>query len=203
MTTVYFVRHAEPNYDNHDDVSRELSPKGLQSSKDLVNSFAGIQIDTFYSSPYLRAIDTIKPLADSRGRSIHLIPDFRERKITDYWIEDFTGFTEKQWTDFHYHLPGGESLSMVQERNIRALEPLLQTHPDQTILIGTHGTALSTIINYYKPDFQLADFHRIKHIFLGLSSLSFKGQLVQVLMKYIKRNGIPVPFNHYRCVIFR
>ena len=76
MTTVYFVRHAEPNYDNHDDVSRELSPKGLQSSKDLVNSFAGIQIDTFYSSPYLRAIDTIKPLADSRGRSIHLIPDF-------------------------------------------------------------------------------------------------------------------------------
>ena len=101
MTTVYFVRHAEPNYDNHDDVSRELSPKGLQSSKNLVNSFAGIQIDTFYSSPYLRAIDTIKPLADSRGQTIHLIPDFRERKITDHWIEDFTGFTEKQWTDFH------------------------------------------------------------------------------------------------------
>ena len=175
MTTVYFVRHAEPNYDNHDDVSRELSPKGLQSSKDLVNSFAGIQIDTFYSSPYLRAIDTIKPLADSRGRSIRLIPDFRERKITDYWIEDFTGFTEKQWTDFHYHLPGGESLSMVQERNIRALEPLLQTHPDQTILIGTHGTALSTIINYYKPDFQLADFHRIKHIFPWIVQFEFQG----------------------------
>ena len=175
MTTVYFVRHAEPNYDNHDDVSRELSPKGLQSSKDLVNSFAGIQIDTFYSSPYLRAIDTIKPLADSRGRSIHLIPDFRERKITDYWIEDFTGFTEKQWTDFHYYLPGGESLSMVQERNIRSLEPLLQVHPDQTILIGTHGTALSTIINYYKPDFQLADFHRIKHIFPWIVQFEFQG----------------------------
>ena len=29
MTTVYFVRHAEPNYDNHDDMSRELSKKGL------------------------------------------------------------------------------------------------------------------------------------------------------------------------------
>ena len=175
MTTVYFVRHAEPNYDNHDDVSRELSPKGLQSSKNLVNSFAGIQIDTFYSSPYLRAIDTIKPLADSRGQTIHLIPDFRERKITDHWIEDFTGFTEKQWTDFHYYLPGGESLSMVQERNIRSLEPLLQVHPDQTILIGTHGTALSTIINYYKPDFQLEDFHRIKHIFPLIVQFKFQG----------------------------
>ncbi len=174
MTTVYFVRHAEPNYDNHDDFSRELSPKGLQSSKDLVNSFAGFQIDAFYSSPYLRAVDTIKPLADSRGRSIHLIPDFRGRKITDYWIEDFTGFTEKQWADFNYHLPGGESLSMVQERNIRALEPLLQTHPDQTILIGTHGTALSTIINYYKPDFQLADFQRIKHNFPWIVRFEFQ-----------------------------
>ena len=175
MTTVYFVRHAEPNYDNHDDVSRELSPKGLQSSKYLVNSFATIQIDAFCSSLYLRAMDTIKPLADSRGQIIHLIPDFRERKITDHWIEDFTGFTEKQWADFHYHLPGGESLSMVQERNIRALEDLLQAHPDQTILIGTHGTALSTIINYYKPDFQLADFHRIKHIFPWIVQFEFQG----------------------------
>ena len=175
MTTVYFVRHAEPNYDNHDDVSRELSPKGLQSSKYLVNSFATIQIDAFCSSLYLRAMDTIKPLADSRGQIIHLIPDFRERKITDHWIDDFTGFTEKQWADFHYHLPGGESLSMVQERNIRALEDLLQAHPDQTILIGTHGTALSTIINYYKPDFQLADFHRIKHIFPWIVQFEFQG----------------------------
>ena len=175
MTNVYFIRHAEPNYENHDDLSRELSPKGLQSSKELVNSFAGIQIDAFYSSPYLRAVDTIKPLADSRGRSIHLIPDFRERKITDHWIEDFTGFTERQWADFHYHLPGGESLSMVQERNIRALEDLLQAHPDQTILIGTHGTALSTIINYYKPDFQLADFHRIKGVFPWIVEGEFQG----------------------------
>ena len=25
---VYFVRHAEPNYENHDDISRGLSIKG-------------------------------------------------------------------------------------------------------------------------------------------------------------------------------
>ena len=30
MTTVFFVRHAEPNYDNHNDMIRELSSKGLQ-----------------------------------------------------------------------------------------------------------------------------------------------------------------------------
>ena len=30
MTSIYFVRHAEPNYRNHDDLTRELSTKGLQ-----------------------------------------------------------------------------------------------------------------------------------------------------------------------------
>ena len=29
MTHVYFVRHAQPNYENHDDFFRELSPQGL------------------------------------------------------------------------------------------------------------------------------------------------------------------------------
>lgn len=38
MTTVYFVRHAEPNYGNHDDMSRELSCKGLKD-RELVTEF--------------------------------------------------------------------------------------------------------------------------------------------------------------------
>ncbi|MDQ0262636.1 2,3-bisphosphoglycerate-dependent phosphoglycerate mutase [Streptococcus dysgalactiae] len=33
MTTLlYFIRHAEPNYDNHDDVTRELTEKGIVAS---------------------------------------------------------------------------------------------------------------------------------------------------------------------------
>lgn len=32
MTTVYFVRHAEPNFQNHDDLTRELSARGLKDS---------------------------------------------------------------------------------------------------------------------------------------------------------------------------
>lgn len=30
MTSIYFVRHAEPDYSNHDDLTRELSTKDLQ-----------------------------------------------------------------------------------------------------------------------------------------------------------------------------
>lgn len=38
MTNVYFVRHAQPNYENHDDLTRELTENGLQDRK-LVTEF--------------------------------------------------------------------------------------------------------------------------------------------------------------------
>ncbi len=37
-TRVYFIRHAEPNYNNHDDMTRELSEKGLKD-RVLVTEF--------------------------------------------------------------------------------------------------------------------------------------------------------------------
>lgn len=33
MTTIYFVKHAEPNYKNQNDRIHELSPKGLEDRK--------------------------------------------------------------------------------------------------------------------------------------------------------------------------
>ena len=102
------------------------------------------------------------------------IAHFRERKITTHWIEDFNSFTEKQWADFSYHLPGGESLQEVQERNVMALLTLLDRHQGKTLVIGTHGTALSTILRYYQPTYSIKDFNRIKHIFPYMICLTFE-----------------------------
>ena len=33
MTIIYFVRHAQPNFNNHDDLTRELTMQGWQDSK--------------------------------------------------------------------------------------------------------------------------------------------------------------------------
>ena len=47
MTNVYFVRHATPNYDNHDDLARELTAQGLKDRKQ-VTSFYPIKISTSF-----------------------------------------------------------------------------------------------------------------------------------------------------------
>ena len=46
-------------------------------------------IDVVLSSPYKRAIDTVKDFADSYCKEINIIYDFRERKVESDWIEDF------------------------------------------------------------------------------------------------------------------
>jgi len=162
MTTVYFIRHAEPNYENHDDMSRELSAKGMEDRKLVTKFLADKNIDIVLSSPFKRAVDTVREFAECNGLDIGIINDFRERKVDSVWIEDFTAFCKAQWTDFDYKLSNGECLEEVQERNIAALKDVLMKYKGKNIVVGSHGTALGTIMNYYDKSFGYSEFEKIK-----------------------------------------
>ena len=181
MTVIYFIRHAEPNYNNHDDLTRELSEKGLEDRKLVTKFLNNKNIDLVLSSPYKRAIDTVKEFADANILKIGIVEDFRERKIDSKWIEDFTGFSKKQWEDFDYKLSDGESLSEVQSRNIAALNQVLIDYEDKNIVIASHGTALSTIINYFDPSFGHSNFEEIRTVMPWIVKFTFEGdQLIDM-----------------------
>ena len=184
MTTIYFVRHAEPNYDNHDDMTRELSEKGLKD-RALVTAFLqDKQIDAVLSSPFKRAVDTVREFAELHGLEIEIIEDFRERRIDNCWIEDFKGFCKKQWEDFSYKLSDGESLHEVQARNIAALKAVLKRYEGKKLVVGSHGTALSTIINYYDHSFGHAQFEEIRGLMPWVVQFCFEGEECVAIRKY-------------------
>ncbi len=58
MTTVYFVRHAKPNYNNHNDMLRELSSKGMEDRRLVTEFLADKHIDVVLSSPFPNMINT-------------------------------------------------------------------------------------------------------------------------------------------------
>ena len=176
MTHIYSVRHAEPNYENHDDSLRELTPKGLEDRKLVTDFLSREGVDYVLSSPYKRAIDTVAHFAENYGHGIEPVEDFRERRVDSCWIEDFQGFTRKQWEDFDYKLSDGETLREVQERNIRALKGVLEKYQGKTVVVGSHGTALSTIVNYYRPYFGFEDFDRIRTLMPWIVHFSFEGE---------------------------
>ena len=177
MTTVYFVRHAQPNYENHDDLTRELTEKGLQDRMKVVEVFREIPVHAVLSSPYKRAVDTVQPLADQRGLSVVTDADFRERKVGDGWLEDFTSFAKLQWANFDFALEHGESLRQVQVRNAAALERVLARYDGKTIVIGSHGTALSSLVEYYVPGFGYEGFDRIRNIMPWVVRFTFEGKV--------------------------
>ncbi len=184
MTTVYFVRHAEPNYENHDDMLRELSAKGLKD-RELVTDFLwNKQIDAVFSSPYKRAVDTVRDFAEKKRLDIQVVDDFRERRIDSVWIEDFNSFCKRQWEDFSYKLSDGECLKEVQNRNIAALNRVLATCREKNIVVGSHGTALSTIINYYDKSFGHEEFNQIRGLMPWIVEFTFDGDRCVNIQKH-------------------
>lgn len=184
MTTIYFIRHAEPNYNNHDDLTRELSAKGLEDRKTVTKFLKDKNIQVALSSPFKRAIDTIKDFADGENLTIVTIDDFRERRVDSGWIEDFNAFAKAQWADFDYKLSDGECLREVQERNISALHEVLRSYKDRNIIVGSHGTALSTIINYFYPDFGYKQFEEIRGLMPWIVKFEFEGEECKRIHQY-------------------
>lgn len=162
MTTIYFIRHAEPDYSEHEDEIRPLTEKGM-SDRALVSAFlADKDISVIYSSPYLRAKQTIEDFAERQELGINTERELRERKVGDEWIEDFDSFARRQWEDGDFHLPEGESLNEVRKRLLSAFRCILAPNRGKSIAASGHGTALSAFISYLDPTFGYEDFTHIK-----------------------------------------
>lgn len=183
MTKVYFVRHAQPEYEWLDDRTRPLTAEGKDDAKVVQEFFENKQIHLFYCSPYTRSIDTIAATAKFFNQPIFTDERFREREKgrdgNNY------GMFQKRWSDMDFHEAGGESIHMVQDRNIEALEDLLKIHAEKVIIIGTHGTALSSIINYYNSDFGCNDFLRMIDWMPYIVEMQFDGLKLLKLNEHI------------------
>lgn len=185
MKKVYFVRHAKPDFSIKDDLLRPLTEEAMETSKKVTEFLADKDIKRVYSSPYKRAIDTIRNFAESTNLNIDIIDDFRERKVDDVWIEDFNKFAKQQWLDFNYKLSNGECLHEVQNRSIRALMQILAQNEEHNIVIGSHGTTLSTIINYFNREFGYTDFERIKDLMPFIVCFTFEGEAIINIEEFI------------------
>jgi 8-oxo-dGTP diphosphatase len=73
MAKLYLVRHAkagERRLWEDDDVDRPLSTKGWKQSELLAERLAEVAAGSLLSSPYLRCVQTLEPLAERTGRPI-------------------------------------------------------------------------------------------------------------------------------------
>ena len=161
MTNLYFVRHSKIKY-THDDYSRPLSEEGKRFIPLVTQAFENIEIDAIVSSPYLRVLDTIQGVAETKKLEIEMYDDLRERKVAHTFIDDFQTFTANQWSDFSYKLDGGESLSEVQDRGTAVLKDVIKKYEGKNVVVGTHGTFMSVNLKYFDDRIDFDFWRQVK-----------------------------------------
>ena len=110
-----------------------LSEEGRALAISKRNIFANV--DKCFSSPYRRAMETAELIA---GQSI-VVEDLHERIIgearEDFWL--------KQYEDYDFHNPEGESLNQVKLRMKTAMDSIVQQMEEgETALVVSHATAI-------------------------------------------------------------
>lgn len=172
MTHIYFVRHALPEHNWEDDRTRPLSEEGKDDSKKVTEALKEVSFDYAISSPYQRSMDTIMECV--KGHNLELFTDDRFRERVNGKVNNL-GLLQRRWSDFSFHEEGGEAIGSVQARNIEALSEILKEHENETIILGTHATALSSILNYYDPAFNCESFLKILNCMPYIVRLDFEG----------------------------
>ncbi len=149
MTTLVMVRHAQSAPDPAlPERDWPLSENGRRQAAELAVALAALGVDALASSPYIRAIDTLRPYADAAGLQIAVDEDLRERALGGWMpdVADVEAAVRKMHADLDFQLEGGESGRACVARFEAALARIVAAHPGRTIAVGSHGGVLGHLI---------------------------------------------------------
>ncbi len=157
MTTLIFLRHAETHKDpNISAIDWTLSTYGYKQAQDVAELSPMHQTIAIYTSTESKSIETAKPLAKKLNRQIIQNKAFNEvlRGETFLSKEDFEQEKTKQLQDLNYHAFNGESGFEALERFKNGIEEIILHHPNDTVLIVSHGTILNIYFSYLRGTYQ-------------------------------------------------
>jgi len=161
MTRVVFIRHGQTlwNIEKREmgHLDSPLSEKGEEQAARLGDRLASIKFTQLYSSDLGRAIQTAQYIQNSTGKIIRTDTELRERNMGIFQGCTRSEMAErypKEWNEynsadkFDYVVPDGESQRQRYERSIRVFNRLADKHPEETIVLVSHGGILRGIFEY-------------------------------------------------------
>ena len=154
MTTLYLMRHSKSmqgdNTCNTDSLQVQnekyiLSVEGEKIAEEKAKYFNNI--DSLYSSSYVRTICTAKYIAERNNIDINIESDLGERKFgVKTWEERPDDFERRQFLDENYKLGDGESQKEVRDRMYNCIMKIVNDNKDKTIVVVSHATAISFLL---------------------------------------------------------
>lgn len=171
---LYIVRHGETDWNRarrvqgHADIP--LNAFGRRLAEETAEGMADIPVDIAYTSPLIRARETAEIIL--RGREVPLIlcEEIKELGFGKYeglccggeMKEKESDTFNKFFTDTANYKPaeGGESIQELYARTGKFLKELCDSTQlsGKSILLSTHGAAMTAILNRIRGEMEIADF---------------------------------------------
>jgi len=192
-TDILLVRHGQTEWNRvvrfRGRTDLGLDQVGWTQARALARRLANWPIKAIYTSPLRRARQTAEPLARQLGLSIQpteglLDIDYgrwqgrtpeevaqAEPRLYQLWLE------EPQ----RVQIPGGESLSLVQQRVRLTMEEVVARHPDEMVLLIGHQVVNKVLICSLLG-LDLASFWRIGQDTACLNRFRYHDGLYDVLL---------------------
>jgi 2,3-bisphosphoglycerate-dependent phosphoglycerate mutase len=147
-----------------------LSEHGRRQAAELPPILADLGVEALASSPYLRAIETLRPFADASQLPILVDEDLRERALGG-WIDDpakVEAAVTRMHADPDFRLDGGETGRACLARFEAALARVAAANPGRTVAVGSHGGVLGHLLARHDATLPGEFWRRIRnpHLFV-------------------------------------
>lgn len=154
MKRIYLVRHCSAS---GQEPQAELTDEGSKQAFELAEFFKKKDVEYIVSSPFVRAVNTIKPLSELIEKEIHIENRLQERILSTTPLENWMEELERTYFHTDLKFEGGESSNEAVKRGMKVIEEMIE-RPEKTILLVTHGNLLSLLIKQYNNDFGFDDW---------------------------------------------
>ncbi|MDD4923912.1 MAG: histidine phosphatase family protein [Dehalococcoidales bacterium] len=156
MLKIMLVRHGETDWNRVKRVQggssdTPLNDIGREQAKGLASLLEGEKIKAVYSSPLQRAVFTAKEIAALHNISVKTSPALREIEAGE--LEGIlSADLGKRFSDYLFDgdkmvkIPGGESLSDVQQRSWDLIKKLCAEYDECTIVLVSHYFVILSLI---------------------------------------------------------
>jgi 2,3-bisphosphoglycerate-dependent phosphoglycerate mutase len=157
LKRIYLIRHCKAN---GQEPGAQLTKEGQIQAEQLAEFLTEKQIDYIVSSSYVRAISTIRPLAQKLNLMIHIDERLCERVLSTKELDNWMENLRESYEDLDMKLPGGESSRDAMNRGTYVIEELHE-RTEKNIVVVTHGNLMSLIIKNYDYSYGFDEWGRL------------------------------------------
>jgi 2,3-bisphosphoglycerate-dependent phosphoglycerate mutase len=155
--TIYLVRHCKAAGQQ---AEAALTGEGRLQATQLAEQLAALPIERIISSPFVRARQSIAPLAERLGLPIDTDERLAERVLAAGDLPNWLAALQASFDDIDRCFAGGESSRAAMQRASEVVSEAM-AQPVSTTLLVTHGNLMTLMLKHFDDRIGFAEWQQL------------------------------------------